>query len=133
MHTAQCGLRLQIAFALPRASRNGLPAWPRRIILIALVAVCKCRGLHGKCWAGFAGWEVIRSDWAPMLKIGAAGVASNMGQVPAAAHHAHTQVLASTSAAWARCRRRPTTTHLPRSLASTSGRPLSLSWCLHHR
>lgn len=49
------------------------------IILIALLALCKLRGLHAKCWGGYAGAAVLK-DWRPMLKIGAAGVASNMGQ-----------------------------------------------------
>jgi MATE family multidrug resistance protein len=49
------------------------------IVLFALVGMSACRNLHTKCWGGFAGGEVLKG-WTPMLKIGAAGVASNMGQ-----------------------------------------------------
>ena len=46
--------------------------------LIALVIACRWRGYHHRCWGGWS--KEALTDWGPMLKLGAAGTITMMGE-----------------------------------------------------
>ena len=46
--------------------------------LTALVIACKWRGYHHRCWGGWS--KEALTDWGPMLKLGAAGTITMMGE-----------------------------------------------------